>query len=289
MFTFHRLLVTMSLLAGSFALSGSAKAGEVFIDFKTYGTQQGLTLTVAGVELTADDGSNPAEVLMLNLNGLGVVGGAADSTTDGSEGLHFDFGFLVTNAEYHVGVANNLDADGKVGESFVGTTSLGLIAQDDVGWHNVSALFGGVSVTAFTVHADVDGNRIDAMRYGTPWVKLGTGLPGTHDVPTLSGSGPLAPFTPMAITADNMLENTSAALVAGFSALNASFKGGVMIPQVDLLIAGLPTGALGSFTFPATWPGNIPSGFTFYAQVWVTDPAGPQGFAATNGMSGTTP
>ncbi|MHC4846349.1 MAG: hypothetical protein ACYTCU_09325, partial [Planctomycetota bacterium] len=222
------------LVAGLVATSRPALAGEVFVDFKTQGTVTTFTLDQGFVQITADDGTSPAQVFMLNLNGLGVIGGASDSTTDGMEALHFTFDELVPSAEYHVGLANNLDGDGKVGETtleaFIGASSLGVIAVDDIGWKNVPDLFGAVGVTSFTVRADVDGNRIDAMRYTTSWTDAGNALAGTYGEPGLTGSGWLTVGTPVTMTATSMLENQAAALVMGFSLLNAPFKGGVMVP-----------------------------------------------------------
>lgn len=289
----HRRLIATLLATACLLAAAPAHAGEIFIDFKTLGTQQTLLLDTSGVQITADDGALPAEVLMLNLNGIGVVGGASDTTTDGSEALHFEFGTLVTGAAYHVGLVNDLNTNGVLGETtleaFVGTTSLGVVAVDDIGWKNVSGLFGGVGVTGFTVRAVGDGNRIDAMSYVSLWDDLGEGLAGTYGVPTLAGSGWLTAGLPVSIDATDLLENASAALVAGFGQLGAPFKGGLMVPTIDLLITGLPTGALGELSLVAPWPPGIPSGFSIYMQVWLPDPAGPQGFAATNAVKGTTP
>jgi hypothetical protein len=289
----HSWTIVIGLVAGILATSRPATAGEVFVDFKTQGTVTTFTLDQGFVQITADDGTSPAQVFMLNLNGLGVVGGAADSTTDGMEALHFTFDELVAEAEYHVGLANNLDADGKLGEhtleAFIGATSLGVVEVDDIGWKNVPAMFGAVGVTSFTVRADVDGNRIDAMRYTTSWTNAGNALAGTYGEPTLTGTGWLTVGTPVTMTANGMLENQLAALVMGFSILGAPFKGGVMVPSIDLLISGLSSGPLGVLQLGGTWPAGVPSGFTFFQQVWVVDPAGPQGFAATNAVRGIAP
>ncbi|MHC5212033.1 MAG: hypothetical protein ACYTG2_15045 [Planctomycetota bacterium] len=286
-------ITTAGVLACCLATSRPVQAGDVFIDFKTQGTVTTSTLSIGLVDITADDGVLPAQVHMLNLNGIGVVGGAADTTTDGSEALHFTFETLVSDAAYHVGLGNNLDADGKVGETFleafVGATSLGVIAVDDIGWKEVSDMFGGVAVTGFTVRADVDGNRIDAMRYRTHWDNLGSGLQGTNGVPRLVGEGWLSAGTTVTTTATQLLENQLATLVVGFAEINAPFKGGVLVPGVALLVPGLPTGGLGELQLSTTWPAGVPSGFQFYLQLWLADPAGVQGYAATNAVRGTTP
>jgi hypothetical protein len=38
-----------------------------------------------------------------------------------------------------------------------------------------------------------------------------------------------------------------------------------------------------------TWPPGIPSGFTVFIQWWQSDAGAIKGFAASNGVSGTTP
>ena len=45
----------------------------------------------------------------------------------------------------------------------------------------------------------------------------------------------------------------------------------------------------GEVSFAATWPPGVPAGFSIYTQWWIEDPTGPVGFAASNGLQGTTP
>jgi hypothetical protein len=124
---------------------------------------------------------------------------------------------------------------------------------------------------------------------GSQWLDIGNGLAGTLGEPVLSGDGPLAALTPLSVTVSNALPDTSMALIAGFVEVNLSFKGGTLVPSPDVLITGLPTGPAGSLTLGSTWPAGIPAGFTIYLQGWISDPVGPKGFAATNGLTGTAP
>ncbi|HZL99146.1 MAG TPA: hypothetical protein VFD43_02745, partial [Planctomycetota bacterium] len=64
---------------------------------------------------------------------------------------------------------------------------------------------------------------------------------------------------------------------------------GVLVPQPALLFFGLQPNASGELQLGGTWPGGVPSGFSFYSQFWMLDFAGPQGFTASNGLAGTTP
>ena len=122
-----------------------------------------------------------------------------------------------------------------------------------------------------------------------PWLDLGEALAGSNGLPLLSGLGSLAANDPVSLVLTNALADTSAGLVIGVDALNAPFKGGVLVPDPLLILAGLPTGPTGELSIDATWPDGIPSGFTSYYQIWIADPDGPKGFAASNALSATTP
>ena len=122
-----------------------------------------------------------------------------------------------------------------------------------------------------------------------PWVDLGQGLAGTHGVPVLAGIGSLASGDPLDLVLGDALENSGSTLVVGLAALNAPFKGGVLVPLPSLLIFGLPTGPLGQIKLTATWPSGVPSGINLYLQHWITDAAGPKGLAASNAIVGTVP
>ncbi len=141
-----------------------------------------------------------------------------------------------------------------------------------------------------TVTADITAVRIvgQVIVEATQWIDLLNALPGTAGVaPVLDGEGTLLDGDPLLLTLTDALPNSSAALIVGFTAIHAPFKGGVLVPDANLVIPGLPTGPLGVFALPATWPSGIPAGFVLYLQAWVTDAGGPLGFSASNGLSGT--
>ncbi len=142
--------------------------------------------------------------------------------------------------------------------------------------------------------ADTDGDGIGDACDPTPfggWANLGNALAGTHGNPVLAGAGTLAANDPITLSLTNALEDTTAYLVVGLTQLNAPFKGGTLVPALDLagFPLALPTGPLGEIPINATWPAGIPGGFTTYYQYWILDPAGPVGFSASNAISGTTP
>ncbi|MFT7464746.1 MAG: hypothetical protein ACI9EF_003105 [Pseudohongiellaceae bacterium] len=121
------------------------------------------------------------------------------------------------------------------------------------------------------------------------WTDLGNGLAGSTGVPVLTGSGPLTAGSFNPIELSNTLPLTSTFFIAGFSALNAPLKGGILVPTPDILIAGIPTDATGGWSLSSAWPPGVPTGFLTYWQTWIPDAAGVVGFAATNGLSSQTP
>ena len=55
------------------------------------------------------------------------------------------------------------------------------------------------------------------------------------------------------------------------------------------ILAPIPAGAGGAWTLPVAWPSGLPCALSGWLQVWFADAGAPQGFAATNGLRGTTP
>jgi len=119
------------------------------------------------------------------------------------------------------------------------------------------------------------------------WDDLGDGLAGANGVPVLAGEGAPCAGGEVSLSVTDALGGTTATLVVGVSALEVPFKGGVLVPAPDVLVAGLPTGPAGALTLVATWPAT-PPGITLLVQAWIQDPAGPQGLSATNAVSATT-
>ena len=76
--------------------------------------------------------------------------------------------------------------------------------------------------------------------------------------------------------------------MVGFSTLFIPLEGGTLVPSLDLIVP-LGTSPAGAVTIADVFPPGAPSGFSFHVQFWITDPAGPFGWAASNGLTGTTP
>jgi EGF-like domain len=117
-----------------------------------------------GVRVT---GSNLINVL--NLNGLGIVGGVNNNTIDGNEFIDFEFDHASASTQYFVPSAGNQDMDGFVGEAFLEAfdeagASLGTVAVNDAGVFDLGMLFPGAGrITRFRVTADVDNLRIGSV------------------------------------------------------------------------------------------------------------------------------
>jgi hypothetical protein len=121
----------------------------------------------------------------------------------------------------------------------------------------------------------------------TVWTKfVAAALPGSNGLPDLKGLGPLTAGNTMALNLGGAKPSSPAVLVVGLAQIDAPFKGGTLVPSVDSLVPMVTT-ASGVILINATWPAGVPPGFDFWLQYWITDPAGPQGFAASNGLQGT--
>lgn len=136
-----------------------------------------------------------------------------------------------------------------------------------------------------TAGADIDAVAAIAPN---PWVSLGHALAGSAGKPTLSAAGPLVANGGFQIAIAHGKPLASATLVLGLSQLDAPFKGGTMVPFPNVLVPGLPLGASGAITLPATWPAGVPAGLPVCLQAWIPDAAGPKGFAATNAIKTAT-
>jgi hypothetical protein len=121
-----------------------------------------------------------------------------------------------------------------------------------------------------------------------PWVDLGQALAGTGGPAMLIGTGPLVAGSPTTLALLGALPGAQSFLVVGFSAINAPFKGGVLVPDADIILA-LPVDGSGQIVLPFNWPAGFPGGATLSYQSWIQDPNGPVQFAASNGLAGTTP
>jgi hypothetical protein len=138
-------------------------------------------------------------------------------------------------------------------------------------------------------NSDPDGDLGVELTVVGSWTDLGLGLAGAGGGPVLAGAGTLLGGDPVTLALTGAKANSSAALFIGFGLLNAPFKGGTLVPTVNVLITGLPTGPAGTLALSAAWPAGLPSGFSIHFQAWIADATGPQSFTATNGLTAKTP
>jgi hypothetical protein len=147
-------------------LAPATSRAQTTVDFRTMGTFQVAELHAGG--LTA---IGSADIYVLNLNGLGIVGGYTETYVDGNEFVTFRFDAgAASQVSYLVSAAGNLDGDGDVGDSFleafdVSGHSLGSVPVNEGGPHDVSAAFGNVPLSGFRVTANIDGLRIGSVSH----------------------------------------------------------------------------------------------------------------------------
>lgn len=121
-----------------------------------------------------------------------------------------------------------------------------------------------------------------------PWTDLGQGLAGAGGVaPVLTASGPLTGGSLLDVAVSGAAPLRPSWLVVGLTALEAPFKGGVLVPAADV-VSPVTTSAAGTVTLGFTWPEGVAGVETFW-QVWVDDDAGVVGFAASNALRGVAP
>ncbi len=177
------------------------------------------------------------------------------------------------------------------GASAVSTILLGVEAPEPGVAIVGGSAFATFPTTAGAYQEDYASGFTDVVLFkiplGTTWRDLGGALAGTAGMPRLTGAGSLCLGEPLTLTLSRARANSSATLVVGLSELGAAFKSGTLVPHPDFLFFGLPVSATGQLEIASTWPAGIPSGFELILQYWISDPQGPVGFAASNGLLGT--
>ncbi|MCB9897746.1 MAG: hypothetical protein H6825_07070 [Planctomycetes bacterium] len=252
--------------------------------------------------------------------GVNADGGVAVGTLDQAGFIWTSGGGVVSTGVLSGGQAANVatNADGSVvvgqtGSAFDGTNhatiwtaSAGMRKVSDVLAEQGATLPAGYRIAGATGVSD-DGHVLTGFGWsGVPlntsawvavlddgyagtWTDLGQALAGGGGTPHLTPVGPMQPGTLTRIALGGGAPATPSNLVIGVTQLGAPFKGGTMVPNVDLLVSGFSTAANGSAVISFPWPSGIPSDTTLYYQYWLQDATGPFGFSATNAVSGTTP
>jgi len=194
-----------------------------------------------------------------------------------------------------------LDYEPGLGDVFAARLSATatLLTPNGIAVHDTPAAEGGAYLwrtgrgEALLVASTVrDGtHRLQFARYTTaaaaPWTPVGQGLAGSAGTPRLDGYGPLTGGSAFDLTVATALPNTLGVLVLGLAPVHLPLFGGVLVPSPDVTFGAL-VGAGGTWSFVANWPAGY-AGTSFYAQGWLLDGGGPQGFAATAGLRGIAP
>jgi len=151
--------------------------------------------------------------------------------------------------------------------------------------------FGKTRVIGTVPGVEITGVISGAVSLEVPgsWVDLGNGLPGTAGLePLIVGEGNLLYCEPATLIMTNALPNTTSFLVIGQNTINLPVKGGVLVPDLDLIF-GVNSGPTGAVTLTGSVPPGLAPGLTIYMQYWFVDAGAVQGFSASNALSATTP
>lgn len=173
------------------------------------------------------------------------------------------------------------------GRAVIVRVSDGSIAQEFVGQELDS--FG----SSLQVLAGPDGT---ALAIGAP--HLGSGVPGRmavyEDLDHAAGAARLAvhgaidPGMPWLASIEDGLPWHVALLVIGTAQADLPFKGGVMVPSLDLVLVER-LDATGSLGLAGHWPPGSDPAQDLWVQAWLVDPAGPQGWSATQARRSPPP
>ena len=93
------------------------------------------------------------------------------------------------------------------------------------------------------------------------------------EAPYLRGFGQLEAGMPMTIDLRRGPPDSWAPLIVGFSAINAPFLGGTLVPNPEIILTSFSTNEHGDSLWTlSTFPDGFPSGTEVYFQQFVADP-----------------
>lgn len=162
-----------------------------------------------------------------------------------------------------------------------------VVIRDGVGLFDVldPSFPGGAGKIACYAFSQTNTNLANVVTTTPTWVDVGGAKAGLTGLPVLTGLGDLSANSANQISLSNARPSSTATLAVGITALNAPFKGGLMVPDPIVLLA-LPTSAAGAASLPFLWPTGIPAGFPIWFQFWIQDAAASFGLSASNGLKG---
>lgn len=123
---------------------------------------------------------------------------------------------------------------------------------------------------------------------GNYWTDLGNGLAGVSGIPSLVGTGRLTTGSSGSLNMTSAAPSALSDLVLGFSAANAPFKCGVLVPALQFQFIFFTNG---SGNLPLSWPSwpNGLSGSSLFFQYAVVDGAAVCGTALSNALRADVP
>lgn len=120
------------------------------------------------------------------------------------------------------------------------------------------------------------------------WWGLGNSKAGGAGRPKLAGAGEVLPDAHVGLVLSGAAASVSAGLYVGYSAIYAAFKGGVLVPNPDLVLP-ITTNGSGGYTLTFNWPSVASPGDTIWFQYWILEDSGPpEVWAASNAIKGVT-
>lgn len=137
------------------------------------------------------------------------------------------------------------------------------------------------STSEFSACVEVSGSQ-------SQWTNLGHGLAGSTGVPLLAGTGALTAGSVVHWSLANAKSSAAAWIVVGFSQANLPLGGGLLVPAPDVLVPTVTDG-IGALNVPLLVPAPLPGGQQISTQIWVLDPVGIAGLAASNAIAATAP
>ena len=276
---------------------GASEAGAVWILFLTpdgtVKSHQKISAASGGFAGPLDWGDyfgiSLASVADLDGDGRRDVAVGARFDDDGVDHLYGDFGavwILFPNADGTLhGQQKISKTQGGLGAALPQGASFGtsIGAVGDLDGDGADDLIVGQTGPTY-----VKGNAWLLFLMRAQWTWLGQGLAGSSGVPELFCQGTLLPNQPVSLSLAHSLPGAPLTLVLGLSEAGLAFKGGVLVPQPDVLIPG-NSSAQGTWSLLAKWPSGVPVGLHAYLQAWQADPGAAQGFAASNALVAVTP
>ncbi|MCB9896899.1 MAG: hypothetical protein H6825_02730 [Planctomycetes bacterium] len=253
---------------------------------------------VVGAPFAGPGGAERGEAYLFNTTTGALL--ATLTASDGADGDRFGDSVAVRDGLVVVGAWDN-DALGDVaGAAYVFDASTGsrlgkLTAHDAtpgarfgtaVATSDTRVLIGAVSTKGANPNA---GAGYAFPLDGAPWKNLVHGKAGVAGTPSMLGLGDLTGGSFLSLTLGHAAPNATMFLVLGVADLSLPFKGGTLVPSPDFVFGGLPTGPAGTFSLETVWPVGIPSGVPLYVQAWIQDGSVFPPFAASNGVTQTTP